>query len=73
MMGESRVTLKTDIEELVKEFPESVKFLTSREVRCIKCGEPFWGSIGDLLEEEEIDDPQGLVEELNQYIKEKNS
>lgn len=73
MTMESRITLLTDIEDLIKKFPESVKFLTGKGIRCIRCGEPFWGSLGDLLEEEGIDDPQGLVDELNQYIGKKRN
>ena len=43
------VSLDIQIEELVETFPEAVRFLTRRGVRCIRCGEPVWGILGELL------------------------
>jgi len=66
-----KVTPDMDIEELVEKYPESVHFLTKRGVRCIRCGEPLWCTLGELLEEDKVEDPQALVDELNQFLKEK--
>jgi hypothetical protein len=63
-----KISLDTRIEDLVLEFPETVRFLIRRGVRCIRCGEPLWCSLGELLEEEGIKNPGLLVSELNQYI-----
>jgi len=62
------VDLDTQIEDLVSDFPESVGFLIKNGVRCIRCGEPIWGSIGELLEEEGIADARGLIRELNAFL-----
>lgn len=67
----TEVTLDMDIEELAAAFPEAVGFLTRNGVRCIRCGEPVWGNLGELLKEEGIENPQDLVNRLNRYIKEK--
>ncbi len=63
-----RVSLTTPVEELVERFPGAVGFLTRRGVRCIRCGEPLWCTLGELLEEEGVESPRLLVEELNRYI-----
>lgn len=63
-----KVTLETAIEDLVLKFPESVGFLTRRGIRCIRCGEPLWCTLGELLEEEKIPDPQTMVDELNEFL-----
>lgn len=63
-----KVTLDTAIEDLVLKFPESVGFLTRRGIRCIRCGEPLWCTLGELLEEERIPDPQNMVDELNKFL-----
>ncbi len=56
------------IEDLIDTHPKSVRFLSERGVRCIRCGEPLWCTLGELLEEDGIRSPQELVEELNQYL-----
>lgn len=70
---QAEVDLDIDIEELVASFPEAVGFLTKNGVRCIRCGEPVWGTLKELLEEEGVEDPQDLVERLNEHIKKRRS
>jgi hypothetical protein len=64
-----KVTLDIPIEDLVQKFPEAVGFLTKKGIRCIRCGEPLWCTLGELLEEEGISDPQNLVDELNNFLR----
>ncbi len=64
------VTLATPIEELVREFPESVGFLTRYGIRCLRCGEPFWCTLGELLEAEGISEPEKLLASLNAFLAE---
>ncbi|MFP4081874.1 MAG: DUF1858 domain-containing protein [Candidatus Aminicenantes bacterium] len=68
---EAKITLDTEIEELVARYPQAVGFLTKKGLRCIRCGEPVWGTLEEFLEEEKIKNPQHLVDELNRYIEEK--
>lgn len=63
------ISLDTSIEELVERYPEAVRFLSSRGVRCIRCGEPLWCSLGELMEEDGIKNPPGLIQELKEYIR----
>ena len=56
------------IEDLVKQLPKAVTFLRTKNIRCLACGEPTWGTLEDAakkkgLSDEEID---AVVEELNQ-------
>jgi hypothetical protein len=63
-----KVSLDTQIEDLVQRFPKAVGFLTRKGIRCIRCGEPLWCTLGDLLEEEGIPDSQHVVDELNVFL-----
>jgi len=63
-----KVSLDTPVEELVEQFPEAVGFLSRRGVRCIRCGEPLWCTVGELLREEGIENPQLLIDELDEHL-----
>jgi len=69
-MTQPIVRLDMEIEDLVLQFPKSVGFLTRNGIRCIRCGEPLWCTLGELLEEENVEDPQALVDQLNEFLKE---
>ena len=66
------VTLDTQIEDLVLQYPKSVHFLTKNGIRCIRCGEPLWCSLGELLEDEKVKNPQKLVDGLNHFLEEQD-
>jgi hypothetical protein len=70
---DGKISLDTPIEELIERFPEAVGFLSRNGVRCIRCGEPLWCSLGELLKEEGIENLQYLVKELNDYLEKKGS
>lgn len=56
-----------EIEELVTNYPFSVKYLMEQGIRCIACGEPIWGTLEEAAKEKGFDDNaiQGFVEEMN--------
>jgi hypothetical protein len=68
-----KITSDTPIEDLVQKFPEAVGFLTRRGIRCIRCGEPLWCTIGELLVEEKTPDPQKTIEELIEFLESLNN
>jgi len=72
-MKQSLVRLDMQIEDLVLQFPESVGFLTRNGIRCIRCGEPLWCTLGELLEEEKVENPQVLVDDLNEFLKKQSN
>ena len=55
------------IEELVDRYPRSVSFLMERGIVCIKCGEPAWGSLGDLISRKGLDVSE-TVADLKKYL-----
>ena len=62
------VTLETPVEDLARQYPAAVGFLTRHKVRCIRCGEPLWCTLGELFKEEGVPDPQQLLDELNAFL-----
>ncbi|MCP4685962.1 MAG: DUF1858 domain-containing protein [bacterium] len=44
------------VEDLVKANPEVVRFLIIEGLPCVICGEPFWGSLGELASQKGWDD-----------------
>lgn len=58
------------IEELVSDYPDSVKYLMDKGIRCIKCGEPIWGNFESVCKEKGFSDSDIdlFVSELNDLI-----
>ncbi|SDB96202.1 DUF1858 domain-containing protein [Williamwhitmania taraxaci] len=46
-----KITKATTVEDVITNVPLSVKYLCDKGIRCIKCGEPIWGTIEDLAKE----------------------
>ena len=57
----------TSIEDLVTLFPASVSILLKRNLPCLVCGEPVWGTVEELARNSGWKDPEviSLIEELN--------
>jgi hypothetical protein len=58
------------IEDLVQRYPDLVGFLISRNLPCVVCGDPFWGTLEELAKSKGFTDQQidRLVHEINQSI-----
>jgi methionine synthase II (cobalamin-independent) len=39
------ITKEITIEDLIESYPKSVRYLSEKGIRCIKCGEPIWGTL----------------------------
>lgn len=57
----------TSIEEIVQLGNKFVDYLSQKGIRCIRCGEPVWGTLGDAARakgftEEEV---EFFIQELN--------
>ncbi len=63
-----KVVLETSVEDLVRQHPEAVGFLTRHGLRCIRCGEPLWCSLGELFREDGVPAPEALLAELNEFL-----
>jgi len=54
------------IEDLVRELPESVRILSRHGIVCIRCGEPYWGTLRELASEKGITDLEPVLAELRE-------
>ncbi len=61
------------IEELVNNYPFSVRYLMEKGIRCIMCGEPIWGTLEEAAQEKNFNDEEiaGFVDEM-QKLAEQN-
>lgn len=67
MIKTAKINKEIEIEDLVKILPKSVSYLMEKGIRCLRCGEPLWGS----LESAALD--KGFSnEELQEFVKELN-
>ncbi len=41
----NKITKEIEIEDLVQLIPKSVVYLREKGIRCLRCGEPIWGSL----------------------------
>jgi hypothetical protein len=62
------ITVDVNVEELLEVHPEASGFLADNHVVCIVCGEPYWGTLGELMANKGIDDSAGLVERLKDFL-----
>jgi len=58
------ITANDLVEDLVERYPDLAAFLMRRGIVCIKCGEPVWGTIADLLRSKRLD-VDAVLAELN--------
>jgi methionine synthase II (cobalamin-independent) len=56
------------IEDLIEDYPKSVKYLADKGIRCIKCGEPIWGTLEEACLEKDFTQEliERTVKELNE-------
>ena len=55
-MALTKITKDILIEDLVNNYPFSVKYLMENGIRCIMCGEPIWGTLAEAAKEKDFDD-----------------
>ncbi len=71
-MAKPAITKDILIEELVDNYPFSVRYLMEKGIRCIMCGEPIWGTLEEAAKEKDFDDKtiEVFVSEMNKLAKE---
>ncbi len=67
------ITKEIEIEDLIKEIPNAVTFLMEKGIRCLRCGEPIWGTLETAAKEKGFDDLEieSFVNDLNNLKNEK--
>jgi len=68
------MTKDITIEDLIEEKPVAIDYLKEKGIRCIRCGEPIWGTLEEAAEEKgfSADDIEGFVNDLNSLSNESN-
>ncbi len=68
-----RITKETEIEDLVSLLPEAVSYLRVEGIRCLRCGEPIWGSLDAAAKEKGFNDidVENFVKVLNKILEKK--
>ncbi len=71
-MAKPEITKDILIEELVNNYPFSVRYLMEKGIRCIMCGEPIWGSLEEAAQEKNFSAPviENFVKEMRVLAKE---
>ncbi len=64
------INKEIEIEDLVSDYPFSVKYLSEHGIRCIACGEPIWGTLEEAAKEKGFNDEKVdfFVQELNAMV-----
>ena len=63
------------IEDLVEDYPFAEEFLRVKGIKCIRCGEPIWGTIEDACKEKGFSDMEidQIIVEINEINQNKNN
>jgi methionine synthase II (cobalamin-independent) len=70
-MNTPEINKDIEIEDLVRNYPASVKFLAEKGIKCIACGEPIWGTLEEAAKEKGFDDDKIdlIINQLKALIK----
>jgi len=65
-----QITKQIEIEDLVRNYPASIKFLSEKGIKCIACGEPIWGTLEEASKEKGFteSDIDYIVDELIKFL-----
>lgn len=65
------ITKDTLIEEIVNANFKLVDYLSEKGIRCIRCGEPIWGTLDSAAKEKNFTEEQiqNFVNDLNEILK----
>ncbi len=60
------ITKNITIEDLAESLPESIAYLADEGIRCLRCGEPIWGTLEEAAKEKGFDENkiQAFVKDL---------
>jgi hypothetical protein len=67
------ITKQIEIEDLLGLLPEAVSYLMEKGIRCLRCGEPIWGTLEVAAKEKGFDDIEieNFVSDLNNLVQKK--
>ena len=71
-MAKKLITKEMWVEEILEKYPTAQEFLSKKNIVCVMCGEPVWGSLKELMQDKDFSDDEidTIIKELNEFIKE---
>ncbi len=63
----TKITKDIEIEDLVNVLPDAVVYLMEQGIRCLRCGEPIWGTLESAAKEKGFSD-----EDIEKFVKDLN-
>ena len=71
-MAEKLITKEMWVEEILEKYPTAQEFLSKKNIVCVMCGEPVWGSLEELMQDKDFSNEEinTIIKELNEFIKE---
>jgi len=60
------------VEDVVLQFSTASSFLRQRGIVCVQCGEPVWGTLGEVIEAKDQDVDQ-VMTALNKHLEAERS
>ncbi|GBD90072.1 hypothetical protein BMS3Abin04_00788 [bacterium BMS3Abin04] len=62
-----KISKDMEIEDLINSLPDSVVYLMEQGIRCLRCGEPIWGTLESAAKEKGFSDDeiQKFMDDLN--------
>jgi methionine synthase II (cobalamin-independent) len=69
-----KISKDIEIEDLVRILPQSVTYLRENGIRCLRCGEPIWGTLEEAVKQKGFSDTDlvKFINDLNSHLQ-KNS
>ncbi len=64
-----KITEETQVEDVLAGYPALTKVFIEFGLPCLVCGEPFWGTIGELARKHNVDVNE-LLKKINKIKKE---
>jgi len=66
-----KITADMLIEDIVEQYPETIRPMQEMGVQCMICGEPVWGTLEEKAREKGLDNLEEIVQRLNDVINSK--
>ncbi len=66
-MAKKKIDPDMTVEEVVEKYPEAVGILMDKGVVCMICGEPVWGTVGELIKDKGLD-IKVTIDEINEEL-----